>query len=51
VGLHLTPEIAFNFNFAVRDGMDDFVDLLGREFFGTQIGVNVRLLKDALGRA
>ncbi len=31
--------------------MDDFIDLLGREFFGTQIGINVRLLKDALGRA
>ena len=50
VALHFPTQIAFNLDLVVGDGVNDFVQLLRSKIFRPQIGVDIRLLEDALGR-
>lgn len=47
VTLHFPPQIAFDRNLVVRDGVDDLVDLLRAEVFRPQVGVDVGLFENA----
>ena len=51
VALHFPTQIAFNLDLVVGDGVNDFVDLLGRKLFRPQIWIDVCLLEDALRHA
>ena len=48
VTLNLAAQVAFDRNFVGVDRVDDRIELLWREVFGTRIGVNVRLFEDFL---
>ena len=50
VALDLAAKIAFNRQFAGCDRMDQFTHLLGAEVFGANIGIDIGLFEDALGR-
>ena len=49
IALQFPPQIALNFNLIIGDRVDDLVQLLGREFLGPQIWIDVGLLKNAPG--
>jgi hypothetical protein len=51
VALHFAAEIAFDLQLAVRDRLDNFVDLLRSKILGAQIRIDVGLLENAFGRA
>jgi hypothetical protein len=51
VTLHVATEVAFNLDLVVRDGVNDFVQLLRRKVFRPNVRVNVGLLEDAPGCA
>jgi hypothetical protein len=51
VTLYITTQIAFNLDLVVRDRVDDFVHLLRRKIFRTQVGIDVGLLENASGCA
>ena len=49
IALDLTAKIAFDHDLLGGDGGDDGTDLLGREFLGAGVWVDIGLLKDPLG--
>jgi hypothetical protein len=49
--LHVAAQIALDLELVVRDRMNDFVQLLRSKILRAQVGINVRLLENALGRA
>ena len=51
VALHVATEIALNLDLVVRDGVNDFVQLLRCEIFRANVRVNVGLLENAPGCA
>ena len=51
IALHFAAQIAFDRQLAVRDRLDDFVDLLRRKILGAQIGIDVGLLENPFGGA
>ena len=51
VTLHVASQVAFNLNLVVRDGVNDFVQLLRRKVLRANVRVDVRLLENASGRA
>ena len=51
IALHVAAQIALDLELVVRDRMNDFVQLLRGKIFRAQIGIDVRLLEDAFGRA
>ncbi len=51
ITLHVAAQIAFNLDLVVRDGVDDFVQLLRRKIFRANVGINIGLLENAPGCA
>src|SRR5262249_59910780 len=51
VALHFATEIAFDLDLVVRDGVNDFVQLLRRKIFRANVRVDVRLLENSPGCA
>jgi hypothetical protein len=49
--LYLATEIAFDLDLIVRNGVNDFVQLLRRKIFRAEVRVDVRLLENASGSA
>ena len=50
VALHFAPEIAFDWDFAIGDRVDDFVQLLRGKILRPQIWVDIRLFQNAFRR-
>ena len=51
VALQLTTQVAFDDDLQGIDGVDDGVELFRRQILRTDVGINSRDLKDALGIA
>ena len=51
VTLHIATEIAFDLDLVVRNGVNDFVQLLRRKIFRADVRVDVGLLENASGSA
>jgi hypothetical protein len=51
ISLHVTTQVALNFEFVIGDRVNDFVQLLRREIFSPDVWIDIRLLKDAFGSA
>ena len=51
ISLNVAPQIAFDFDFVVRDRVNDLVDLLRSQLIGAQIGIDIRLLQNFPGGA
>jgi hypothetical protein len=49
VALYVAAQVTFNFDFVVRNRVNDFVQLLRRKVFRAQIGVDIGLLQNAPG--
>ena len=51
IALHVAAQIALDLELVVRDRMNDLVQLLRSKILRAQVGIDVRLLENALGRA
>jgi hypothetical protein len=51
IALQLTAQVTFDQDFASRDRLNDFVDLVGRQILGSQIRVDISPFQDPFSRA
>jgi hypothetical protein len=51
IALHVAAQVALDLELVVRDRMNDFVQLLRSKILRAQVGIDVRLLENAFGRA
>jgi len=51
IALHVAAQIALDLELVVRDRVNDFVQLLRSKILRAQVGIDIRLLENASGRA